>query len=381
MGDDEATRGRAVIAAPYLSGKAIGGGEHEALCVAEALRDIGFKVSLICGAEPDFRELRRQLGIDNPVSEIFTIRHETPKVIPRLFRKLSTPLCIPNVKSRLYMNLDVDRRPFLIPLSTLLDDEIPVIYYFINAAINPLWRTKLGGRGDLRRFYRVILAKAVSEVVKRIRRNGLLIAICGYTARKVEAACGMRPEVLYGAIEAQVYRWHGEEKEEFMVASGRLVPYKRFEFAIRAAKRLGRKLIILGAVRDREYYEALLRMIRAEGVEELVKILTNLPIEERADILKRAKVFLHCSVEAFGKAVAESMAAGCIPVVPKEGGQSEYTLREFHYSSFEEMLQRIEEAFTAPATLSRELSEKAMEFDKPRYKSRFIELLRDKGLI
>jgi len=247
--------------------------------------------------------------------------------------------------------------------------------------ISPLWKLNPIYRSSFRKPNLAILAKAVLEVIERVRRNGLFIAICGYTARKVEDACGMRPELLYGAIEAQVYRWHGEEKEEFMVASGRLVPYKRFELAIKAAKRLGRKLIILGAVRDREYYEALLRMIRAEGVEELVKILTNLPIEERADILKRAKVFLHCSVEGFGKAVAESMAAGCIPVVPREGGQSEYTPREFQYSSFEEMLQRIEEAFTAPATLSRELSEKAMEFDKPQYKSKFIELLREKGLI
>ncbi len=372
---------RALIAFSALKGRSIGGGQHEALAAAEALKDAGFRVALLCGGEPDFDELSRELGVKNSVDELFLFNPGSFFPYSGFLKRVIHLLYAPNIRPDLWVNYNADGDPFLIPLNALIDDEVGLVYYFISAHITRLWRTRISGYGFFKKSYRAAVSKLIHHIIKRIKRHGVFIAISKYTAKIVEDACRIRPKVLYGSIDGSVYRWRGESKSDFMAASGRLVPYKRFDLAIRAAKLLGRRLIILGAVRDEGYYEALSKVINRMGLGDEVKILADLSLEERAEILKKAKVFVQCSVEGFGKAVAEAMAAGCIPVVSKTGGQSEYTPREFQYSSFDEMLQKIEEAFDAPSAISREVSERAMEFDMPRFKARFIGLLKEENLI
>lgn len=78
-----------------------------------------------------------------------------------------------------------------------------------------------------------------------------------------------------------------------MVSVTRITPYKNLEKAIYAAKALGKRLVILGPVRDRLYYRKLLELVEREKLGDRVKILTGLSVKERAKVLKQAKVFLH----------------------------------------------------------------------------------------
>ena len=374
--------GEGLVAFTGLRGGSVGGGHHEALSAAEALKDAGFRVSLLCGSEPDFTRLSRELGVKNSADRILTLRLGFTERMDFL-KPFLRGLQVPSVKPDLWVSFDADGDPFLIPLTTLYDDSTAIVFYFISANLSRFW--KVGVNADSRRLigkaYWKVVSKLLRKVVKRVALHGSFIAISRYSAGKIEKLIGVRPKIHYGSINGEVYRWRGENKEDFMAAAGRLTPYKRFDAAVEAAKMLGRKLVILGALKDLEYYEELRRRILREGLSDLVEIALDLPLEKRSEILRRAKVFLHCSIEGFGKAVAEAMAAGCIPVVPRIGGQSEYTPRRFHYSSFDEMLQKIEEAFDAPPSLARELSERAMEFDLPRYKRKFISLLREEELI
>jgi len=370
--------GKVLIAFLGLRGGALGGGQHEVFSTAEALSDAGFKVSLLCSAWPNFSKLRRELGVKIPVHEMSQFNFQGPPLYSGFLKRVIHPLRVPAIKVRLYINFDANDDPFLVPLNSLFNNETPLVYYFISTEVSRLWNRKIKSYW---KFYNVARIKLIDRLIKRIRENGLFIAICKYTARKVEAACGVRPKILYGSINWSTYGWRGEKKEDFMVSMGRLHPYKRYEYAILAAKAAQKKLIILGAPSDEEYHRKLVSLIRRIGIQDRVKIIVGLSSEERASLLRRAKVFLHCSIEGFGKAVAEAMAAGCVPVVPKAGGQSEYSPKEFQYSSFDEMLQKTEEAFNAPSTLSHDVSEKVMEFDLPRYKSRFINLLKEEQLI
>ncbi|MCD6312260.1 MAG: glycosyltransferase family 4 protein [Thaumarchaeota archaeon] len=375
-------RGSAAVAFLGL-GEGVGGGQHEALAIAEALKEYGFRITLVCGSKPDFKRLERELGV-NPLSDNYLpINRILPKDADFL-RPLLYPICIPMARSDIYVNLDAGSKPFLIPLSILVDEQSSIVYHFINAEVGRFWRASLEARRRRRlagRVYWNLLAEALKWIVKRVKRRGLFTAVCRFTAENVERILGVRPKVLYGPIEWQVYRWRGERKEDFMVSVARITPYKNLEEAIYAAKILNKRLVIFGAVRDKPYYKKLLELIRRERLEDRVKIIIGSSIGDRAAVLKRAKVFLHCSVEGFGKSIAEAMAAGCIPLVPRLGGQSEYTPKRFHYSSFEEMLQKIEEAFNAPLSISYDLSKIAMKFDRQLFKTRFIKLLEESGLI
>ena len=365
-------------------GNGVGGGQHEALVIAESLKEHGHKVTLICDSKPNFKRLERELGVKPFFDDYFLLNWILLKNTAGFIKPLLYPVCLPTVWSGIYVNLDAGSKPFLIPLSILLDERSSIVYHFIGAEVGKFWRADLEAHRSRRlagTVYWSLLAEALKWIVKRIKRHGLFTAVCKFTAESVERILGIRPRILYGPIEWQVYRWRGEVKEDFMVSVARITPYKNLERAIYAAKTLNRRLLILGAVRDRLYYKRLLELIRRESLGERVKIITGLPIEDRARILRRAKVFLHCSVEGFGKSVAEAMAAGCIPVVPRLGGQSEYTPKEFHYSSIEEMLQKVEEAFNAPSSLAYNLSKSVMKFDRSLFKIRFIKLLEESELI
>jgi len=318
------------------------------------------------------------LGVRVSGYEVFRFKEGSLFSWSGFLRRVIHPLHVPDIDVRLYVNLNADSDPFLVSVNNLFDDEVALVYYFISSTISRLWNRPVK---SCRRIHRFIQARLIDYVIKRVEKNGLFLAICKYTAGKFEEACGIRPKILYGSINGSTYKWRGEKKEDYIVSMGRLDPYKRYEYAILAAKAIQKKLIILGAPCNEEYCNMLIRLIRRIGVNDRVNVLVGLSSEERASILKRAKVFLHCSVEGFSKAVAEAMAAGCIPVVPRTGGQSEYTPQEFQYSSFDEMLQKIEEAFNSSQGVPQYLSEKAMFFDLPRYKTRFINLLREEQLI
>jgi glycosyltransferase involved in cell wall biosynthesis len=65
-----------------------------------------------------------------------------------------------------------------------------------------------------------------------------------------------------------------------------------------------------------------LRRLTAElRVDARVELLTNQPFPRLLELLSEAKVFLRTLYhEPFGISVVEAMAAGCVPVVPRNGG-------------------------------------------------------------
>jgi len=103
---------------------------------------------------------------------------------------------------------------------------------------------------------------------------------------------------------------------------------------LRSAKGLGIIPEIASYVRDCEFVvvgiadkesEQCLKELFGEierlGVQERVRVFRNKPHRFTLAALSTAKVFLHTqSTEAFGMSIVESMAAGCVPIVPRTGG-------------------------------------------------------------
>ncbi|MBF6064254.1 glycosyltransferase [Nocardia terpenica] len=107
-------------------------------------------------------------------------------------------------------------------------------------------------------------------------------------------------------------------REDFFLFAGRLVPYKRPDLAIRAARRAGCRLIVLGDGRFRAQLAAL------AGSE--TTFLGAAPDEVLLDMYRRCRALLMPGVEDFGIVPVEAMACGT-PVLAVGAGGALDTVR------------------------------------------------------
>jgi len=110
-------------------------------------------------------------------------------------------------------------------------------------------------------------------------------------------------------------------KEDYYVVVSVLATYKQIDLAIRACKKLGRKLRIVGAGPDRDRLEAIAGQSKDITFEGRVNDAT------KHRLLAAARGFIFSSIEDFGIAPVEAMACGT-PVIARRGGGLSETIIE-----------------------------------------------------
>lgn len=102
------------------------------------------------------------------------------------------------------------------------------------------------------------------------------------------------------------------EREDFFLMAGRLVPYKRPELAVSAARRAGVRLLVVGEGRSRETCEA----FAGPGIEFLGRVDDDTMI----DLMRRARGLIFPGIEDFGIVPVEAQACGTPVIALGEGG-------------------------------------------------------------
>lgn len=120
--------------------------------------------------------------------------------------------------------------------------------------------------------------------------------------------------VIYPPVDHS--RFHAAEKRDayYLIVSA-LVPYKRIDIAVDAFNRLGRRLVIVG-----DGPELMRLQNRAEAN---ILFRGQLPDEEVAQLMSRARAFVLPGEEDFGIAAVEAQAAGAPVVALARGGALE----------------------------------------------------------
>ncbi|WP_024804649.1 glycosyltransferase [Nocardia sp. BMG51109] len=108
------------------------------------------------------------------------------------------------------------------------------------------------------------------------------------------------------------------DRDDFFLFAGRLVPYKRPDLAIRAARQAGARLVVLGDGRFRTHLESL------AGPE--TTFLGAAPDPVLIDMYRRCRALLMPGVEDFGIVPVEAMACGA-PVLAVGAGGALDTVR------------------------------------------------------
>ncbi len=125
-----------------------------------------------------------------------------------------------------------------------------------------------------------------------------------------------RPSMVVYPFVKHVDRVMNEEKSNFFLAGGRLVPYKRFDIIVKAFNKLGMPLVIFGTGPEEDRLKA---MVKNPGISFAGKISE----EEKFKLFSRAKAFIHPQEEDFGITMLESLSVGTPVIAYARGGALE----------------------------------------------------------
>src|SRR5438874_8078844 len=104
------------------------------------------------------------------------------------------------------------------------------------------------------------------------------------------------------------------------------------------------------------------------GLTDYVTFEVNASLDNLHSIMKKSNVLFHPMIgEHFGIAVLEAMAAGLTPVVPSEGGLTEFVPREYQSNSLEEAAKIISSAFHLPYSQRIQISNGVNKFSNSNY--------------
>ena len=145
-------------------------------------------------------------------------------------------------------------------------------------------------------------------------RVDAFIANSNTVKKRIHTYYNRDAQIVFPPADTEKYHIKSQEGEYFIIG-GRVVPYKRFDIAVRACTRLGLPLVVFGdgpAKRDLE---------KIAG--PTIKFVGRVSESTKTKLLQHAKAFLHPQNEDFGITPIEAMAAGVPIIAYKKGGATE----------------------------------------------------------
>jgi glycosyltransferase involved in cell wall biosynthesis len=189
----------------------------------------------------------------------------------------------------------------------------------------------------LKRIYLNILQNNVRqsiEYLKSARTN--LISNSHYTKNKIKDGFGKNSTVIYPPVKISEFeKLKRIPKTRSVSTVSRFSPEKNLDFAINVMKDVDSMYSLIGnAVYDNQWklYERI-----AQNASENMNTHCNLEQDMIKKIIAESKVYFHASEETFGISVVESIAAGCIPIVPDNSAHRETVpFKELRYTPYDE---------------------------------------------
>lgn len=172
-----------------------------------------------------------------------------------------------------------------------------------------------------------IYSRVYSILLKFLgKATGLIVANSKFTQKIVKDFLGKKAIVIYPPVAArkiQSFPKTGKRKNKVATIS-RFRSAKRLEIIPKIARHVrdvGFTLIGIADKESEQYVKKIFEEIKKLGLENQVFIFRNKQYSFTLRALSTAKVYLHTQkTEAFGMAIVESMAAGCVPILPRAGG-------------------------------------------------------------
>ncbi len=174
------------------------------------------------------------------------------------------------------------------------------------------------GMGRLNGLVRRVMPRVVSRMRQwdyaAAQRADMVVAISEYVGARVTKYYRRDWGVVYPPVEVDRLKPAAKRGDFYLVVS-RLIPYKRVDLAVAAARELNLPLIVIGDGSERSRLEAM--------AGPKTQFLGRRSDAEVAEYYGKAKAFLFTADEDFGITPLEAMAAGAPVVAFGRGGALE----------------------------------------------------------
>ena len=226
-----------------------------------------------------------------------------------------------------------------------------------------------------------------------LMRNSTVITNSEFSRRAIVNAFGMNNiYILSPPIDIETFRnvasmSNGDdERNDIVLVISRIAPHKKIENAIKLAKilkdnKIGKGMKIVGNLYDYffDYYSELKHMVLDLGLTDYITFEINASLAKLLYIIGESRVYFHPMVgDHFGMAVVEAMAAGLIPVVPNEGGPTEFVPREYQFNTIEQAAEIITYVFNhLPKTERIKINDNINKFSNSHYIDGFQTILNE----
>ena len=169
------------------------------------------------------------------------------------------------------------------------------------------------GRTRFRRLKAAAVGRLRAWDVATAGRPTRYLANSSAVAARILRHYGRESEVCHPPVDVGYFQPGDQPRGDFLLAVGALVPYKRYEVAIEAARRLGRRLVLVG----RGPEEKRLRDVSASASVEFV---AGCAPDQLRDLYRTCAMYVQPGEEDFGIAAVEALACGAPVVALGRGG-------------------------------------------------------------
>ena len=197
------------------------------------------------------------------------------------------------------------------------DDAVHVCY--CHSPFRDAWHDSADLLAGASALKRALIRRGLNSIqradLKAAARVTDFVANGALTQQRIAEFYGRESTIIHPPVE--VDRFMPAEPEDYFLVVAELLPHKRVELALEAARLAGKRIKVVGSGPE---YRRLLK-----GAGDLAEFDRRLRDEELASLYARAQALIVANVEEFGIAAVESQAAGR-PVVGVDAGGLQETV-------------------------------------------------------
>ena len=171
----------------------------------------------------------------------------------------------------------------------------------------------------VRFFFRLLVKPLKKTDYRAAQKPDYFLTISEYAKKQIETYYHREATIIHPPVEIDSFKKQGKTNiENFYITTSRQVNWKRIDLAIKACLKTNQQLLIIG---DGPEHDDLVKIVKDSP---LIKFLPVMNREELKTYLAKAKGYLFPSLEPFGIAPVEALAAGCPVIALNNGGSLDY---------------------------------------------------------